>query len=366
MTQAAKAEDAWLPPLALAFYAAAAGTADLEAALDLSRETLAADSSFFYVSRLVDGRRFDQHICGAVTREKLDEYTAVWAKQNPRQTLWAAVPDGHVVNFDDLVPPEAFARTEVWRSFLSQHIPMLHSIGLVVTVGPGLQARFGLGRTGGNGPFPPGTTERLAALSPHLRLAARARMRRIGALAASPLPEAAVDALELAVARYGRDGRFLGANAALHRLAAQEEGFSIGPGGLEPARAEDRAALAAAIRRAHGTSTVALWRRHAPVPYVAAVVAASDGPEQVVVIVSDPAAAALPRTDQLGALFGLTEAQAHLARAVAAGVPLGAFAKAEGTPIETVRSRLKVVLARTGCRRQADLAALLARLSPAE
>ena len=54
MTDAAKADDAWLPPLALAFYAAAAGTADLEAALDLSRETLAADSSFFYVSRLAD------------------------------------------------------------------------------------------------------------------------------------------------------------------------------------------------------------------------------------------------------------------------------------------------------------------------
>jgi hypothetical protein len=190
-------------------------------------------------------------------------------------------------------------------------------------------------------------------------------MRQIGADAASPLPQAAVDALELAVARYGRDGRFLGANSALQRLAAQEEGFAMGPGGLEPARAEDRAALAAAIRRAQGTTWVSLWRRHAPVPYVAAVVAASGGPEEVLVIVSDPAAAALPRAEHLATLFGLTEAQANLARAVAAGVPLTAHAAAEGTPIETMRSRLKVVLARTGCRRQADLAALLARLAPA-
>lgn len=362
MTDAAKADDAWLPPLALAFYAAAAGTADLEAALDLSRETLAADSSFFYVSRLADERRYDQHICGAVTREKLDEYTSIWARHNPRQPLWSAIPDGHVVNFDDLVSPEEFSRTEVWRSFLSQHLPMLHSIGLAVSVGPGLQARYGLGRTGESGPFPPGTAARLAALSPHLRLAARARMRRIEADAASPLPQAAVDALELAVGRYGRDGRFLGANAGLHRLAAEAEGFAIGPAGIEPARAADREALAAAIRRAQGTSWVSLWRRHAPVPYVAAVVAASDGPEEVLVIVSDPAAASPPRAEHLTTLFGLTQVQANLARAVAAGVPLAAHAMAEGTPIETVRSRLKVVLARTGCRRQADLAALLARL----
>lgn len=362
MTPRPGQDEAWLPPVALAFYGAATGAEEIEAALSLCRGALSADQAYCYVARLADEGRIDQHVTGLVTPGRLNEYIAEWAGRNLRQRVWRHVPEWQVVDFESLIPPETFVRSDVWRGFLRHHAPALHVLGIGLPVAPGLQARFWFGRTPDSGPFPASASQRLASLAPHLRRAAQARVRLLAADAAAALPEAALEALALPLARYGRDGRFRGANAALRRLAAPGEGLALGPGGLEPARAEDREALAEAIRAEGGTRRLPLARRHAPVPYLAEVIADQEGEEDVLVIVSDPAAPALPRPADLAALFGLSEAQAGLALAIAAGVPLAAHARAEGVPIETLRSRLKAVLARTGCRRRSDLAALLARL----
>ncbi len=70
----------------------------------------------------------------------------------------------------------------------------------------------------------------------------------------------------------------------------------------------------------------------------------------------------LPGETALRAVFGLTLAEARLARAVAGGDGLAAAAAALGIGIETARSQLRAVFAKTGTRRQAQLAALLGRL----
>lgn len=353
-------EEAWLAPVALAFYGAAMGEGEMATALDLCLGTLSADTAFAYTARLEDGARLDHHVRGVANPAMVGEYTARWARLNSRTRGWPEVPDGTVIDFDAIVPPEVFARSEVWRGFMRLHVPMLHAIGLAVAVAPGFQARFGFGRTGQSGPFSPGAKARLAALAPHLRRAATARIQGLARQAARPLASAAFEAVSLAVARYGRDGRFLGANAALLALSARGDGFTLGPGGIEPARPEDRSALGEAIRDASGPRVLPIARRGAALPYLAEVIAAP-GP-QVLVVVKDPEAPLAAAPHDIAAMFGLTEAQARLARDIAAGIPLAAHAAALAIPLETARSRLKAVLARTGCRRQADLAALIARL----
>ena len=69
-----------------------------------------------------------------------------------------------------------------------------------------------------------------------------------------------------------------------------------------------------------------------------------------------------PNAAVLGRLFGLTPAEAALAASLASGRSPAEYAAARGIARHTVRSHLTQVLRKTGCRRQAELAALLARL----
>lgn len=353
-------DEAWLAPVALALYGAAAGETELSTALDSCLVALSADTAFVYTARLEDGLRIDHHIRGVADPAKVAEYTARWAMLNKRTRGWPEMPDGTIVDFDAVVPPEMFARSEVWLGFLRHHLPILHAVGLAVLVAPGLQTRFGFGRTPERGPFPPVAKQRLAALVPHLKRAALTRLQAVTRQAASPLAAAAFEAVSLAVARHGSDGRFFGANAALQALAARRDGFTLGPAGIEPVRVADRAALADALRRPGAGRVLPIGRREATVPYLAEVIAAPG--QQILVVVKDPASPVRARAEDLAAMFGLADGQARLARDIAAGIPLAVHAAAEGIPVETARSRLKTVLARTGCRRQTELAALIARL----
>jgi DNA-binding CsgD family transcriptional regulator len=63
----------------------------------------------------------------------------------------------------------------------------------------------------------------------------------------------------------------------------------------------------------------------------------------------------------LRARYGLSAAETRLAARIGHGESLAAIAEAEGVVIETARSRLKAVFAKTGTHRQAELAALVAR-----
>lgn len=69
-------------------------------------------------------------------------------------------------------------------------------------------------------------------------------------------------------------------------------------------------------------------------------------------------------TALIQALFDLTATEASVAARVAAGHTVEKIALADSKSVETVRYQLKNVLAKTGCRRQADLARLLVSLVP--
>jgi DNA-binding CsgD family transcriptional regulator len=69
-------------------------------------------------------------------------------------------------------------------------------------------------------------------------------------------------------------------------------------------------------------------------------------------------------TPLLQALFDLTPTEAAIAARIAAGQTAEHIALADRKSADTVRGQLKSVLVKTGCRRQADLARLLAQLIP--
>jgi len=62
-------------------------------------------------------------------------------------------------------------------------------------------------------------------------------------------------------------------------------------------------------------------------------------------------------------LFGLTEAEARVGAGLALGKDVQAMADEAGTTVNTVRTQLKSVMAKTGTRRQAELVATVLRSS---
>ncbi len=70
-----------------------------------------------------------------------------------------------------------------------------------------------------------------------------------------------------------------------------------------------------------------------------------------------------PNADLLKTLFNLSPSEVRIAKGMAKGETLDELAERGGVSKNTVRSQLRSVLEKTGCKRQAEVAALLTRLS---
>jgi DNA-binding CsgD family transcriptional regulator len=84
-----------------------------------------------------------------------------------------------------------------------------------------------------------------------------------------------------------------------------------------------------------------------------------------ILVLTQASQAPTTQTPLLQGLFDLTATEADLAARIGSGQTVEQIALMGAKGVETVRSQLKSVLAKTGCRRQADLARLLGQLVPA-
>ena len=66
-----------------------------------------------------------------------------------------------------------------------------------------------------------------------------------------------------------------------------------------------------------------------------------------------------PPVELVQSLFDLTPAEARVARSLASGKTVEAIATEGGVSLNTVRTHVRHVLAKTGCERQAEVVALL-------
>jgi len=83
----------------------------------------------------------------------------------------------------------------------------------------------------------------------------------------------------------------------------------------------------------------------------------------VLLVAFDPEIRQAPPADMLKRMFALTEAEADVAIGIACGRRVAEIAVDRGVKVETVRSHSKTVFAKTRTRGQAELAALMARLT---
>ncbi|GJD77805.1 transcriptional regulator [Methylobacterium gregans] len=306
-----------------------------------------------------------------------------WLAHNPRvlRGIPAMRDPARVLTEQHIFSPRELDHLPFNAEYVNAH-GLRHFAGCYLVPAGGRSLMLSLERAPRSGAFTPAEVEAMERVVPHLQRAGRLALRIAEARAGSTLE--AFDLLRCAgllldgagavLRMNGRAAALMGAgltvlqgaliaqhgpsNAALGRLIGSVLGGAVGPrrGSLGPVcrpvavpRPVAPGALPAAPLLVHA----------APLPG-----AAGDLFQQAraVLLIVDPAEAHPPAEGLLRELYGLTAAEGRLARMLGDGRDLGEAAVALGVAVSTARTQLKAVFAKTGTRRQAQLAVLLAGL----
>lgn len=291
-----------------------------------------------------------------------------WINRDERYRLAPFLVRNGVSSEFDLLTPEQIAKHPYYQEFLA---PLgLRWCALVkVAAGEDLWS-LSLQRTIEQGPFLPKEIQQLAELSGKLGSVA-ALARALGFARA----EGALDAFSTsgtAAVMLDQRGQVLGVNSAADQLMGRDLQVTsrrLISRDRNATDALDRALQALLWRQAAPASTPPI-----PLPRtkgrplfgyllrLSGVTYNALAPCQAVVVIVDPDKSSQPPEVAFQACFGLTPAEARLARELSSGEELAVAADRLGVCYETARNRLKAIFAKTGTHRQPELVALFSRL----
>jgi DNA-binding CsgD family transcriptional regulator/PAS domain-containing protein len=205
-------------------------------------------------------------------------------------------------------------------------------------------------------------------LCPHFQRAYTMR-KRLGADAPN-LFENALDLLADGIALLRRDGGIVHVNEALRSIAANNRDFRIDRNSIEFATPELRGRFTAAlgaVARVHEPNAAylatdfAVPRENLP-PYTVSVrpllhpAGETSHPEATaMLLVHDPLQQTLAAATMLQDLYGLTNAEAQLVRALGTGMTAVAYAQSRGVSVTTVYTHLRRTREKTGWKSVAEL-----------
>lgn len=372
-----------LADLALGLYESLLDGAGIAPALDGVAGRIGASSHALHVILYRGGQPLAAVSSGrgGVAGAPMEDYARYWVRHDPWAKLNAALPPG-VHDFARLVPPETLRASRIWNEWGRPNDAGFHMLGVPLHRDGDRLGGMYFHRREAEPPFGPGEHAVLTALFPHLARLLHLEAR-LGGLREAPdnALGAALEALPDGVALLDVRRRLVFANAALRAMAAARDGLSLTlDGGLAardpPAQRGLHRVVNAALAALDGRIGLLPEAGRVAVPrpsggaYVVRALplrrSAGVGPwtfRGAMLLVSDSAPRARPGAALLAQLFRLTPAEAALAASLAAGRTAKEHAAKRGVSPETVKSQMAEIRRKTGCRRQADLAALLTRLA---
>jgi DNA-binding CsgD family transcriptional regulator len=214
---------------------------------------------------------------------------------------------------------------------------------------------------------------RLGALTPDLCRMSRLHERLTAEGAQAQLGVEAMNRLVIGIAVLAGDGRILFSNASADQVFRQRSVFeATAANRAAPRNSRCRRVFMQAVRDAaeirtsasltlvdeHGT----LVARAMTLPMPATSRWNTGWQQPLAMMVIHPSQTPRLSADTLRALFDLSAAESRLANALLAGRTMRFYAEERGLSIETVRTQLKSVLAKTGTRGQSQLIATLMAL----
>jgi DNA-binding CsgD family transcriptional regulator/PAS domain-containing protein len=294
---------------------------------------------------------------------------------NPWSIAMETQPVGHVVFSDDVVPLRSLQHTGFFDEVLASQ-DVAHNAMIALAAKNDFRVAFNICRSTRQGPFGPDERQVLAVLVPHLRRSIRLGFRIEGYRALQRAQYHVLDHLSAGVVLLDRRARIVYANPAATALGSPGGAFGLRRSGvtaLSSAHARRLGALVHAALRGMPAATMSAPR-------------ADDG-RLVTVLVSSVCGRDVGRFSDLGMpdaavmlffidpanrldvplawimdAYGLTRAEARVAVAMSAGITALECANQLGLSLNTVKTHLRKVFAKTGTGRQVELACLVASI----
>ena len=290
-----------------------------------------------------------------------------WAAMNIRPARLAAANHAGFVRDNDVFTDEEMDNDPVYRDFYRKR-GLGWATGTILDTPSGDSIIFSFERAYDNGPVPLETVKQFDLLRPHLArsalLSSRLGMERARAMAET------LESLGLPGAVLRGEGRVLAVNASLERLMPsllqdRRERLHLSDVAAD-ALLEQVLARRSAADGAAGVNSipVAATDEHPPMILhllpICGVARDFFSQASSLLVVTPIDRAIVPTAMVLQGLFDLTPAEARVARGISEAQTVEVLALSAGVSLETVRSQLKAVLAKTGLSRQQELISLLA------
>lgn len=306
----------------------------------------------------------------STVRDVFDEYVSEgWFNRCSRRVCLMSRTEPSFFVEQDFWSEAQLEADPIYRDFFRPH-------GLGWSAGTGLRVPTGdnivlsVERAFERGPIEAENVQKLNTLRPHLARSALVSSR-LGLQRARGAAEALTD-MGLPALLLDESGRVVEVNALMEALPEQ-----VGLGANDRLQLADRQAQAC-LTEALPTLTATAGATPCTVPLRDTVGRATMvlhlmpvrrsahdifGRGYALLLVTPVAVGRAPSLDLMRSLFDLTVSEARVASGLATGKSLEAIASEGGVAITTVRSQLRRVLEKTGCTRQAEVAALLASVA---
>lgn len=335
--------------------------------LDAIRESLGAVS--FHQVTVDTGRNIvtDSVACAAIPDGKALEYEEHHVAYDERLPIIARLGQGQVMLDHEHLSARDMSRSAIYVDFL-RSLGMRHTAAVVLRSEPQSREYLAILREAGSPAFDTGARELLEAIVPGLVQASRLRARSAELAHKTALGVAAVDCMPHAVIVVREDAAIVHANSAAERLFAIPGLCRTGAGRLALADADASAQLQQCIVRAcdHQSREAGIVRvghgRDAWLLSVLPLPMAGELPtaRRHAMVMAKPLFGVSPMSPgRLAELLGVTLTESRLALMLAAGRTVRDFADAQRCSMNTARTHLRNLLAKTDSRRQLDLVQLV-------
>lgn len=301
-------------------------------------------------------------------------------RSNPFARKIVTSPLGRAVLRRSFMTEKAYLQTHLYRR-IYQPRALFHAMEIAVERSGSSVAVLNIARPRAVQDFDPPELERLVPILPHLRRALEFRRQFSSYEAEKTTRVEALNCLAMAVFAVTARGKPLWLNRAAKQIIEKNEGLSVDPVGLCTETSKQTLQLRQMIHHAaygrggnacRRSRVMPLNRASVPSPLLLLAVPtesseiatttglpSTDHDPVVLILVSDPACQAEVPVSTLMTLFGLTRAEARLAKALAAGRSLGDAAVDFGIKKGTARVELSRIYSKTDTHRQAELVKLL-------
>jgi DNA-binding CsgD family transcriptional regulator len=308
---------------------------------------------------------------------------AAYAEHYVRHDLWAqmATPErgNRALLMHDLVTPEVWSQSEIYNDFVRPSCSFFWCLGAAIPLDDGQIGMLGILRDRQDEHFIAGEAAGLDTLLPHLRrsLQITHHLRRLELDLAHA--RASLDMLSIGVLVCSAEGKVRIANKIADQILQRGDGIVLD--GFDMLTVNDlnqqqglRRMIASAARRPgldpNGAGgALRIGRNEGPplkvlvAPLPEAQVARLGGSGGAMILIDDPERNAAPAIEALKALFGLTTAEARLARRLAHGDSTAPEIAAEfSLSPQTIRTQMKSIHRKMAVSHQAEISAIISRL----